>query len=73
MRVKCEALDDRGNWRPAAIVQLTPKNFNYPNGGAYIQWLDIDPSNRLQSQGGWMPPQCLRAYGDTSEVPMTKY
>lgn len=40
------------------IEKLTPKNRNYPNGGAYIYWVNPEPYG---STGGWVPANFLKA------------
>lgn len=62
-----------GQWRPASILKLTPKSRNYVNGGAYIQWDDVNLADLSQSQGGWVPMSSLRDYGDLSAIPMAAY
>lgn len=69
--MKCEAFDN-GKWRQARITQLTPKSHNYPNGGVYIEWMDIDP-NGFESKGGWMPMQSIRNYGNLSNLSIAGY
>ena len=70
--MKCEALDN-GKWRPARIDQLTPKGRNYPNGGAYVQWLDVDIHCSWISQGGWKPMTQIRGHGDLTGIRMAAY
>ncbi len=54
-------------WRPAYVVSLTPENTRV-GPGCYIQWLDVNPSNLSQSQGGWQPLHCVRPVSGDQKV-----